>query len=350
MGQSNLNQVIVGSYAPAAAEAITLYQYDAEAGTLARTGGITGIESASFLAVDPDRGLLFAASETANGHVVSFRKQENGSYTEVNRQPSHGDYPCHLSLDASGNWLLAVNYMSGNVLVYPVAADGTLGPASDEAKHEGSSVNTSRQEAPHAHSVFPIPGSDLYLVNDLGTDTVVTYKLDREQGKLTRQAEMKAVPGAGPRHLAFHPALPIVYVLNELDATVAVCALDQATGTLERQQTISTLPDDFSGDNLCAEIQVSADGKFVYASNRGHDSIVTYRAAEDGLLTIVGFTPSGGKVPRNFTLSPDGRYLLAANQESHLLVVMAVQENGLPNPTGQTYEVQKPVCVRFGKA
>ncbi|GIQ70393.1 lactonase family protein [Xylanibacillus composti] len=349
MGQL-LDQVIVGSYAPASEEAITLYRYNAEAGTLEKTGGISGIESASFLAADAERGFLFAVSETANGHVVSFRKQADGTYAETSRQSSHGDYPCHLTLDASGDWLLAVNYMSGNVLAYPVAADSKLGPASDEAKHEGSSVRTDRQEAPHAHSVFAIPGTDLYLVNDLGTDTVVTYKLDRASGKLAKQAEMKAVPGAGPRHLAFHPTLPIVYVLNELDATVAVCALDRATGKLERQQTISTLPDDFSGDNLCAEIQVSADGRFVYASNRGHDSIVTFQAAADGSLSTVGFTPSGGKVPRNFTLSPDGRYLLAANQESHLLAVMAIQDNGMPQPTGNTYSVTKPVCVRFGKA
>ncbi len=349
MGQ-NLNQVFVGSYAPATEEAITLYRYNAEEGTLDRTGGISGIESASFLAVDADRGLLFAVSETKDGHVVSFRKQEDGTYTEVSRQSSHGDYTCHLSLDASGEWLLAVNYMSGNVLVYAVSTDGKLSPATDEVKHEGSSVRTDRQEAPHAHSVFPVPDTDLYLVNDLGTDTVVTYKLDRASGKLTKQAEMKAVPGAGPRHLAFHPTLPLVYVLNELDATVAVCTLDRTTGKLEQKQTISTLPDDFSGDNLCAEIQVSADGKFVYASNRGHDSIVTLSIAADGSLSTVGFTPSGGKVPRNFTLSPDGRFLLAANQESHLIAVLAIQHNGMPQQSGHTCHVTKPVCVRFGKA
>ncbi|WP_164779758.1 lactonase family protein [Paenibacillus kobensis] len=347
MKNSNIIPLWAGSYNTADNEGIRSLAFDASTGVLRSVEGLAGVDNPSFLAYEKETDRLFAVSETSLGEsaVVAFRRESEG-LAELNRQPSNGDYPCHLTIDASGKWLLLVNYGGGPVCVYPIANDGSIGPVSDTIKHEGSSVNAERQECSHPHSIYPVPDTDLYLVNDLGTDTVYTYRLDREHGKLALQQETKAAPGAGPRHLAFHPAKPFIYVIEELTNAVSVFALDKSAGSLTHLQTLPTLPPEFTGSNTCAEIAVSEDGRYVYGSNRGHDSIVSFRAGEDGLLELIGHTPSGGHAPRHFLLVSGGRWLLAANQESDRIAVLSIGEDGYPALTDHYVEMAKPVCIR----
>jgi|HigsolmetaGSP12D_1036236.scaffolds.fasta_scaffold00401_9 6-phosphogluconolactonase len=341
-------EIWAGTYSPAEREGIVRLRFDADRGSLERTGGTSGTDNPSFLAVDPARGLLFAVSETADGQVVSYRiDRSTGGLAEIGRQPSHGDAPCHLTLDPSGRWLLAANYGSGSVSVYPVAQDGAIGPIAGQAAHRGGSVNRQRQEGPHAHSVFPVPSSPFYLVSDLGTDTIYTYRLNGDSGKLEPQAETKARPGSGPRHLAFHPRLPVVYSIEELSSTITVYALDARSGSLSPLQTVSALPEGYAGSNTCAEVQVSPSGAYVYGSNRGHDSIAVFRAGSDGRLAPAGHAPTGGRTPRHFALTPDGGWLLAANQDSDAIAVLKIGDDGVPRETGTVCRVNRPVCLKI---
>ena len=336
----------VGSYSPAAEAGIHLFRMDGETGALERIGGSAGVENPAFLAVTGEGKLVFSVSETFNGAVASLRVEEDGSLHELSRQPSHGDHPCYAMVDATGRWLLLVNYSSGNVLVYPIDDHGRIGPHSEQVRHVGRSVDENRQKSPHPHSIYPVPESDLWLVADLGTDAIYAYRLDAERGTLTPTGQAKAAPGAGPRHIAVHPKQPFVYVADEMSSTVSAYALNRADGTLAHLQTIFALPHDVAG-NTCAEIAISHDGTRVYASNRGHDSIVTYRVGDDGRLELLCHTPSGGKTPRHFALTPDGRFLVVANQDSDSLAVFRLNEDGVPVPTGTSARVTQPSCVKF---
>ncbi|MBB6671528.1 lactonase family protein [Cohnella nanjingensis] len=351
--ESRPYQLFVGSYSAAAEEGLRILAFDPEHGKLQHLQGLSGIDSPSFLAFDAQRSRLYAVSETGDGNVqggavVAVRVDPaSGQLTEINRQPTYGDHPCHLAIDPSGEWLLLVNYTGGSIAVYPIDGDGALGPVSQKLAHAGSSVNAERQEGPHPHAIYAVPGTDCYLVNDLGTDTVYAYRLDRQQGALLPHRETKVEPGVGPRHLAIHPTRPIVYVIEELTSAIAVFAFDASEGSLTHLQTVSTLPDSFAGESTCAEVAVSRDGKYVYGSNRGHDSIASFRVGADGLLEPIGHTPSGGKTPRNFLPLPDGKWLLAANQDSDWVAVLSIDADGYPTPTDEGYAMRKPVCIRL---
>ncbi|MCC3374385.1 lactonase family protein [Cohnella sp. REN36] len=351
--ESRSYPLFVGSYGSAAEAGVRLFTFDPESGKLQQEQSLTGIESPSFLAYDARRSTLYVVSETGDGNaqggaVVAVRVDpDDGRLTEINRQPTLGDHPCHLSLDPSGDWLLLVNYSGGSISIYPIGSDGALGALSQKLDHKGSSVNADRQEGPHPHAIYPVPGTDFYLANDLGTDTVYTYRLDRQRGELLLHRETKVVPGAGPRHLAIHPTRPFVYVIEELSSAIDVFALDAAEGALTHLQTLSTLPEAFAGKSYCAEVAVSRDGRFVYGSNRGHDSIASFRVGADGLLEPIGHTPSGGKTPRNFLPLPDGRWILSANQDTDWIAVLSVDEDGYPTLTESGYPMRKPVCIRL---
>lgn len=344
---SDTNYVFVGSYAPASEEGIHLYTLDTQDGRLTRLNGTKGVENPSFLAVDAPRQRLFAVSETAGGSVVAMRYDlTTGAIEEINRQSTEGDHPCHLITDPSGRWLLVVNYSSGNVCVYPIKEDGAIGPMSDQARHVGRSVNANRQEKPHPHSIMNIPSTPFYVVPDLGTDQLYIYELDSINGKLQERSVTKVAPGSGPRHIAFHPKKPFAYVIHELTSMVDVLEVDVSTGALKPVQSLSTLPDRYTGESYCAEVLVSSSGAYVYGSNRGHDSIVVFKTGEDGRLERIGDVSTEGKFPRNFILNPDETWLVAANQNSSSMVVMRLKENELPVTTGPIYEIEKPVCVK----
>jgi 6-phosphogluconolactonase len=353
--------VYVGAYTRHApeprgeAEGISVCRLDPSSGELTLVSVAAGVVNPSFLALHPDGGTLYAVNETTEtdgqpgGAVSSFRvDRATGGLTLLNQQPSHGADPCHVSVDATGRAALVANYTSGSVAAYPIEADGRLAPASSVHQHAGSSVDPERQAGPHAHFIAPDPSNQFALVADLGLDQVIVYRLDPERGSLSpgaRPAELP--PGSGPRHLAFHPTLPVVYVINELASTIARCDWDASAGRLTVSQIVSTLPDEFSGSNSCAEIVVARTGRFVYGSNRGHDSVACFAVDErDGRLAPIGHVASGGRSPRNIALDPSGRLLLAANQRSDTIAVFRVNlENGVPSPTGMMFQTPSPVCA-----
>lgn len=341
--------VFTGSYAGETEQAVGWLLFDKETGGLERIGGASGIANPSFLTVDTARSRLFAVSETDQGEVVSYAIDwEHRTLTEINRQPTKGAAACHVTVDETGLWLTLVNYSSGTVCLYPIAEQsGAIGEMADFIRHTGSSVNADRQESPHPHSIYPILGrSGEYLVPDLGTDKLYTYVLDKAGGKLQLLGEIRTTPGSGPRHAAFHPTERIVYVIHELDSTIGVYESGAGGEELTLRQSVSTLPSGFQGVSTCAEVVVSPSGRFVYGSNRGHDSIAVFRVADGGNLEAIGHVPTLGRTPRNFTLLADGSYLLAANQDSDSIVVMKMGEGGIPVPTGNLFATAKPVCLQ----
>jgi 6-phosphogluconolactonase len=346
----------VGTYTTGKkSEGIYLYRLNMISGALSYVRTAKGVVDPSFLAVDRSRRFLYAVNEVTEfggkpgGAVSAFSiEQGDGNLTFLNQQPSLGGAPCHLILDQTGRFLLVANYVGGNVSVLPIERDGRLGAPTELVQHQGHSVKP-EQEGPHAHCVTQDHAGRYVLVTDLGLDKIMVYKFDAKKGKLRPNAEPSATlkTGAGPRHLSFHPGGKFAYVINELDSTITAFAYRQATGTLGEVQIVSTLPKDFSGKNSCAEIAVAPDGKFLYGSNRGHDSIVVFAIDEQtGRLAYVEHQPTQGKTPRHFTIDPTGAFLLAANQNSDTIVVFRINHgNGKLAATGKPTEVPSPVCL-----
>jgi 6-phosphogluconolactonase len=274
-----------------------------------------------------------------------------GQLTQLNQQPSQGTGPCHLVVDRTGKNVIVVNYSSGSVTVVPLGDDGRLRPPSCSIQHEGSSVDPARQKGPHAHSVNLDAGNRFAFVADLGLDKVLIYRFDAEKGLLeaNRPPFASLAPGAGPRHFAFHPNGRFAYVINEMQSTVTAFRFNLQSGELTTMQSVSALPTGYQGKSWTAEVQVHPSGKFLYGSNRGHDSIAIFGVdPETGMLTAKGHEPTQGKTPRNFALDPTGTFLLAENQESGTIVVFRIDaQTGLLTATGQKVEVPSPVCVKM---
>ena len=320
--------VYVGSYTEAplgSARGIAQFRFDAASGALLPVQTITGVANPSFLTLDETRCVLYAVNELDDGRVSAFALDpESGAWRLLNQQSSHGAAPCYISLDPSGRYALVANYSGGTVAVLPIADDGGLEPATHVIHHEGSGVRP-EQEAPHPHMIAPTPDGRLMLVTDLGIDQVLVCKLNTESGQLVPNDEgtsvLTAESGSGPRHFAFAPNGRHLYVINELGSTASVYAYDSQQQHFQYVQTVSTLPPDFIGENSCAHIAVSADGRFVYGSNRGHESIVIWAVDEEhGALTLVGHESTRGQTPRNFAIDPSGAWLLVANQDSDSIV------------------------------
>jgi 6-phosphogluconolactonase len=286
------------------------------------------------------------------GTVSTFAvNSKTGQLTFLNKKPTHGTDPCHLTVDKTGKYVLLANFMSGSVCVLPIQTDGSLGDASDFIQHRGASIDPARQQGPHAHAVTLDETNRYAFVPDLGLDKTLIYRFDAESGKLApNEAPWVAVkPGAGPRHLVFHPNGYHAYLINELDSTVTAYRYDRHNGNLHEFQTISTLPADYRGASTCADLQVSPSGEFLYGSNRGHDSIVIYKIDQNtGCLSCIGHESTRGNTPRNFAIDPAGNFLLAANQDSDTIVTFQIDsQSGKLHPTGQVTEVPTPVCVKI---
>ncbi len=302
------------------AQGIGVHHFNPDTGAIDDFQYAGNIANPSFLALGPDGETLYSVAESPGpGSVVAYRRDpELGTITELNRQSSEGRGPCHLAIDHSGRYVLVANYGSGQVAALPILDDGSLGPATGAVQQEGASrVNPERQEGPHAHMIGSSPDGRYIYVPDLGADKVCCYTLD-DHGALVPVPDggATAIPGSGPRHFAFSPDGGTVYVLNELGFTLDRYAYDAATGALDRLQQVPTLPDGFNEYNLCAHVVVSPDGRFVYASNRGHDSIAAWSVGEEGALTFIDWIPAGGNTPRNFSLDPTGNWLVVANMGS----------------------------------
>ena len=358
-GQANLKamRVYVGTYTGPKSKGIYMLRLDLATGALGAPEVAGETTSPSFLAIHPTRRFMYAVSEVwgpagkAGGAVSAFAvAPDTGVLTFLNKQSSGGVGPCFVAVDKEGRNALAANYGSGAVCVLPIGQDGRLAEATAVIQHKGSGPNAKRQSGPHAHSINLDPTGRFAPAADLGLDKILIYKFDAAKGTLEPNDPPSAsvAPGAGPRHLAFHPGGRFAYVINEMGGTVTAFAWDGARGTLSELQTVSTLPPDFRGENSTAEVQVHPSGRFLYGSNRGHDSIAVFAIADDGRLKPLGHQPTQGKNPRNFGIDPTGTWLLAANQNSDSIVVFRIdpQTGGL-RPTGQAVSVPSPVCVKF---
>jgi 6-phosphogluconolactonase len=339
-------------------EGIYVYRMDPATAAMALIKTNSGITNPSYLAFDAGCSYLYAVNELKTyqdeptGTVSAFAvDSKTGQLTYLNKKPTGGTDPCHLIVDHTGKYVLLANFMSGSVCVLPIQADGSLGDASDFIQHQGSSIDPNRQQGPHAHAVTLDESNRYVFVPDLGLDKTLIYRFDADSGELVpNDAPSVAVkPGAGPRHVVFHPNGGYAYLINELDSTIAAYQYDREKGRLRDIQTISTLPEDFHGLSTCADVQVAPGGQYLYGSNRGHDSIVIYKIDQStGRLGCIGHESTRGNTPRNFAIDPAGNFLLAANQDSDTIVTFRIDpQSGKLHPTGQVTEVPTPVCVKI---
>jgi 6-phosphogluconolactonase len=357
---SNGLLVYFGTYTGPQSKGIYVSRFDPATGRLTPAELAAETPNPSFLAAHPDGRFLYAVNEVgrfrggSSGSASAFAiDRVTGHLTLLNQSATGGADPCHATVDRSGRSLLVANYSGGSVAALPIGPDGRLGEASAFVQHKGSSVNRERQAGPHAHSIELDSANRFALVDDLGLDKVLVYRFDPAGGTLTPHEPPSAsvAPGAGPRHLAFHPDGRHVYVIDEMALTITAFRYDPERGALEQMQTLSTLPAGVAPrpEYSTAEIRVHPNGRFLYGSNRGHDTIAVFAIDRGtGALTLVEHVPTGGKTPRNFTLDPTGAYLLAANQDSHNVVVFGIDaDTGRLKATGQSLHVGSPVCVTF---
>lgn len=356
---SQLDSILtyIGSYAEPDQTGISVCRYDRQTGELTLTDRVDGLKNPTFLDVDPDRSMLYALAEGASpdggktGIAAAYAiDRDTGALRLLNEEATTSSPTCHLVLDRTRRSLFVSSYHGGMIGMSPIRGDGGVGPASDIRQHTGSSV-LPVQSQPRAHSVTIDRHNRFAIACDLGLDKLIVYRLDLDAGRLIPHGETKTAPGAGPRHGAYHPSGAFFYVINELNATLTAYAYDEEQGTLSEIQTVPTLPADYDGPNACADIHISADGRFLYGSNRGHDSIVVYRIdAATGRLDYVEHTPCGGKHPRNFAISPDGRFVLVANRDTdNVAIFLRDEETGRLTATGSELSVSKPVCIKFLK-
>ncbi len=347
--------VFVGTYTTKTeSKGIYAYEFDADTGKLTPKGVAAETPDPSWVAVHPSGKFLYAANEAGKTSTVSAFAIDvkTGKLTLLNQLPSLGEDPCYLSFDKTGKYVLVANYSSGTVAVFPILADGRLGEHTALVKDQGATgPDKERQEGPHAHWIETPPDNRFALAADLGLDEVLVYKFDAASGTLTPNepafARLKA--GSGPRHVAFHPKGKFVFVVSELTSTATSFAYDAKKGTLKEIGTVSTLPPGFSGRNDVAEAAVYPNGKFLYVSNRGNESLAILSIdPAKGTLGPVGGIPTGGKEPRHFAIDPSGKYLLAENQLSNNIVVFKIDlATGGLTPTGQVVEVPSPVDITF---
>jgi 6-phosphogluconolactonase len=350
--------VFAGTSNGGKSKGIYRFRFDPAAGTAEPVQLAAESANPTFLAIHPSRRFLYAVNAIGEfqgqktGAVSAFALDtRSGELGLLNQQPSAGAGPCHVVVDAAGKNALVANYGAGSVASLPIHADGRLGPPTSSIQHSGSSVDPKRQEGPHAHSINLDSANRFAFAADLGLDRVLVYRFDGAKGSLAPNDPPSAstAPGAGPRHFAFHPSGRYAYVINELDSTVTAFGYDPATGTLRQIQAVTTLPAGFSGENYPAEVQVHPSGKFLYGSNRGHDSIAIYAIdAGTGKLTPAGHQPSGGKWPRNFAIDPSGTWMIVGNQNSDNVLVFRIDpERGTLTRTGQPFEAPAAICFKL---
>lgn len=356
---SNSELLYVGSYTDDAhGDGIHLVSMDSRSGELRLLRSMNAGANPSFLCIHPNGRALYAVNEVAEhdglptGTVSAFAiAHDGGTLTSLNVQSSGGRGPCYVSVDRSGRALLVANYDSGSVALLPIDAVGALGAATSIAQQHGHGPNAERQEAPHAHCIVAHPANRFALAADLGADRVVVYELNAAAGSLQHHEAGDAAmrPGAGPRHVAFHPTLPLVFVVSELDSTVTTLRFDAERGVLSPAGSMSTLPAGWNGTSYAADIHVAPLGNTLYVSNRGHNSIAVFSiAASTGALRLEQSVSTEGDWPRNFSLDPTGHWLVAANQKSGSIVVFArEQATGRLTPGRRQLELPNPVCLRF---
>ena len=357
-GTQSLQQLWVGTYTePGRREGAYLVQLDMRTGALTRQAAFDVGPNPSFLALHPNGRVLYAVNELEQfggkptGAVSAFAvARDSGALTPLGQLPSHGTAPCYVSVDRSGRTVLVANYGTGSVATFTVRQNGSLDVARTVVQHEGHGPNADRQAGPHAHCIITDPENRYVLAADLGVDGVIVYKFNEKTGSISTVTNGVATnPGAGPRHLAFHPTGRFLYVINELDSTLVVYKYDGEHGSLDQVQVTASSPGGTGPTNFPADVHVSSSGRFLYASNRGHDTIAVFEIdASSGQLTAIQQVSTGGQWPRNFALDPSGGFLLVANQRSDSISSFRVDAaTGRLTPTGEKVEIPSPVCIRF---
>ncbi len=346
--------IYVGTYSDRGSEGIYVFQFDRSKGALKQLQTVEDGKNPNFLAVHPQGKYLYAvygegSSEAyKKGSVAAYQVDPaTGKLTLLNEQSSNGQGPCHVSVDPKGRFAYVSNYGSGSLAVYPIQQDGSLGKASDVVQHKGSSVNPDRQKEPHMHSIIPAKNGKFIYASDLGMDKVMVYAVDQKTGKLSAASHADNTPGAGPRHFALHPNGKFAFSLEELSSTINAFKVDKATGALTPLERVPMLPKDFEGKNSAADIHVSPDGKFLYASNRGHDSLVIYAVdPATGKLTLVGFEKTHGAHPRNFYIDKKGEYLFVANRDDDNVVEFRRDQASGKLTYVREVKVPMAVCIK----
>ncbi len=346
--------VFISAFAGGDQAGIHSFNFDLNSGVLKPFTRTTGVENPFFLALSADKKFLYSIHALKFGgkeseEVAAFKLAgDSGELKLLNKQSAKGSAACYLYLDNYGKTVVVANYSSGSVASLPVKKDGSLGEVASFVQHTGSSVNPARQKEPHAHCIVISPDNKYAFAADLGLDQIICYKLDPNSSKLMANdpAFTKTADGAGPRHLTFHPNGKKVYVINELLNSVTVFDYDSGKGTLKEEQTISTLPKDFKGTSYCADLKVTPDGKYLYGTNRGHDSIACYSIGVEGKLTLISIEPSLGKGPQNLAITAKGEYLLCANMPGKNVVVFRIDpKTGKIKPVGEPTVMPSPSCI-----
>ncbi len=348
--------VFVSAFAAGEKGGIHAYQLDLKTAALKEAHRTAGVENPFFLALSPDGKYLYSIhGKTFGGkeheQVAAYELAgRTGKMKLLNRQSARGSAACYLDVDKTGRTVLVANYSTGSVAALPVQKDGSLGKASSFIQHAGSSVDPARQKGPHAHCIVVSPDNRFAYAADLGLDQVLCYHLDAEKAKLTpaRPPFARSPAGAGPRHLTFHPNGKYVYVINELSNSVTLFDHEGKSGGLTPKQTISTLPKDFTGKSYCADLKITPNGRFLYGTNRGHDSIAAYRLGADGRLALIAIVPSLGKGPQNLAITPDGKLLLCANMPGNNVAVFRIDaKSGRLKSAGKPVSITSPSCIRL---
>lgn len=346
-----MSSVYIGTYTEpeqGGGAGIHQFDFDEATGRLSPRAVYSGGPNPSFIALNEKRDRLYAVNELDDGVVSAFeRDAATGALTFINSQSSHGGIPCFVGFDRSGRYLLVANYGGGTMAVFPIDANGGLEAASDVVDHRAGPIKPRRVTSPHPHMIAPAPDSRVIVVTDLGLDATLLYRFDRGKLTLSENGIVEAAVGAGPRHFAFSSDGKTAYVINELNSTLD--AFDYEDGKLVHRQTVSTLPGGYVGESSCAQVLVVPDGRFVYGSNRGHDSLAIWLVdAATGRLSNAEFVSTGGACPRNFSISPSGKWLIVANQESGDVHVFARDAStGALTPAGEPADIAAPVCVLF---
>lgn len=344
--------LLVGTYTSGKSEGIYVYKFNAASGDAALVNKAPA-SNPSYLAVSKNNKFVYSVFEDGDdkGSVAAFEfNKKDGSLKFLNKQTSGGDHPCYVSIDGSGKWVAVANYSGGNFSLLGVSPDGYLRAAERTINHSGSGPDKERQDKPHVHSTVFDPGDDHLLVQDLGTDKIMVYDFDNKKGELkaAKIPSYSAVGGSGPRHIDFTPNGKFVYLMEEMSGHVS--AYSYSKGKLQFIERVSAVKEGYKGPVGSADIHVSPDGKFLYASNRGDENDIAIFAIDKstGKLTLKGHQPVLGKTPRNFSLDPTGQFLLSANQNSNDIVVFTRdKETGLLTDTGKKIEVDKPVCLKW---
>lgn len=352
MSEQNI-LLYVGSYAEKEEAGVHVYSLNCNEGTFTAVDHAAGMKNPTFVNVDAAKRKLYAIAETTDvsgersGEVITFDITQEGQLKELSRATTIQPTASHIQRDRNSKYLIFSGYHGGNVGLVSIDEQGEAGKLVDEQVHHGHGADPSRQDRPHPHSTLATPDNKYVLVADLGLDLVKVYALDQAANKLVFHSEAATPPGAGPRHMTFHPNGKFVYSINEVNSTITAFAYDDSKGQLTTIETVSTLPVDFSGENLTAEIAITPDGLNLYGSNRGHDSLVHFKIdVTTGKLTLIGHVSTEGGHPRHFAVTPTGKHLIVANRDSNNLTLFTIDDKGTPSYTGHSVTVSKPVCVQ----